>query len=141
MLKLKKILIPVDDSDHSLKAVDYGTGFARLVNSEILLLHCHRPFPVALGEPYFQMALNKIMEKSNKILEPYRRLLEDTDVYFSDRILEGPPGQAILKVAEIEETDLIIMGSRGRTDLGGLVLGSVTHRVLHSSACPVLVVR
>ena len=141
MLNIKKILLPVDESDHSIKAVQYATGFAQLVNAEILMLHCHRPFPVALGEPYFQMALNKIMEKSNKILEPYRGLLNDTPVPFYDRILEGPPGQTILKVAEIENPDLIIMGSRGRTDLGGLVLGSVTHRVLHSSACPVLVVR
>ena len=44
------------------------------VDTEILLLHCHKPFPVLLGEPMFQKAVNKLMGESEKILEPYRRI-------------------------------------------------------------------
>lgn len=48
---------------------------------------------------------------------------------------------AIVEVAKIEHCDLIVMGSRGRTDLEGLLLGSNTHRVLKTAPCPVLVMR
>ncbi|MCP4755050.1 MAG: universal stress protein [Proteobacteria bacterium] len=60
---------------------------------------------------------------------------------FSERILEEPAGSVIPNVAEIEKSSMIVMGSRGLTDLEGLFLGSVTHRVLHLAPCPVLVGR
>ncbi len=83
----------------------------------------------------------KILKKSNQLLEPYRKVLQYAEFEFIDRILEGPPTQAICEVAEIEKIDLIIMGCRGRSDLEGLLLGSCTHRVLKTAPCPVLVIR
>ena len=140
-LNLNKILVPVDGSDHSMRAAEYAAKLARRLDGQILLLNTHRPFPVTLGEPYFQKAINKILEKANTLLDPFRTLLESEQVTFTDRILEGTPGEVIPRVADIEKCDLIVMGSRGHTNLEGLVLGSVTHRVLRSAPCPVLVVR
>lgn len=62
-------------------------------------------------------------------------------VPFIEMVLERPAGEAILEVAKTEACDMVVMGSRGRPDLEGLLLGSVTHRVLEASPCPVLVVR
>jgi nucleotide-binding universal stress UspA family protein len=124
-----------------MRAAEYAADMATLVKSDILLMHCHKAFPAVLGEPYFQKAINKIMKKSNELLNPYRDMLQDSGVAFVDRILEGPATQAICKVAQIEEVDLIIMGCRGRSDLEGLLLGSCTHRVLKTAPCPVLVIR
>ena len=56
-------------------------------------------------------------------------------------IPDPPAAQAIVKIAGKEEVDMIIMGTHGRTDLQGLLLGSVTHKVLHLANCPVLIVR
>ena len=66
-MELKKLLIPVDGSQYSMRAVDYASSMARQMDSEILLIHCHKPFPVVLGEPYFQKAIDKIMKKSNDL--------------------------------------------------------------------------
>lgn len=64
-MKIKKILVPIDGSDYSTQAAAYAANLAGLIGAEILLLHCHKPFPVVLGEPYFQNAISKIMKKSN----------------------------------------------------------------------------
>lgn len=137
----KKLLVPVDGSDHSMQATRCALELAQATGAEIILLHCHRPFPVVLGEPLFQKAVGDRMEKSNRLLGPYRELLEKSGVSFTDRVLEGPPGDVISEVARIEQCDMIVMGSRGRTDLEGLLLGSVAHKVLHTAPCPVLVAR
>ncbi|CAB1063081.1 Universal stress protein family [Olavius sp. associated proteobacterium Delta 1] len=140
-MQLKKILVPVDGSEYSMRATGYAAEMARLMDSEILLIHCHKPFPVVLGEPYFQKAIDKIMKKSNALLDPFRKIVQDAGIAFIDRILEGPAAHAICEVANIEKIDMIIMGCRGRNDLEGLLLGSCTHRVLKTAPCPVLVIR
>ena len=140
-MELKKILVPVDGSVYSMRAAGYAAELAKDMNSEILLIHCHKSFPVVLGEPYFQKVVNKIMKKSNSLLEPYRKMLQDSGVAFAERILEGSAADAICEVAKIEKMDMIVMGSRGRSDLEGLLLGSCTHRVLSTAECPVLVVK
>ena len=140
-MQLKKILAPVDGSEYSLRAAAYAVEMAGVMNSEIILIHCHKSFPVVLGEPYFQNAINKIMKNANELLEPYREILNSAEVVYTERVLEGPAAKAICHSAEVEGADLIIMGSRGRNDLEGLLLGSCTHRVLKIAPCPVLVVR
>jgi nucleotide-binding universal stress UspA family protein len=140
-MELKKILVPVDGSEYSIRAAGYAANLAKHMDSEILLIHCHKSFPVVLGEPYFQKAIDKILKKSNELLDPYRKIVQDAGVAFIDRILEGPAAHAICEVANIEKIDMIVMGCRGRNDLEGLLLGSCTHRVLKTAPCPVLVIR
>jgi nucleotide-binding universal stress UspA family protein len=135
------ILLPVDGSEHATRATAYALKMVGLMGARVLLLHCHRPFPVKLGEPYFQNAIDKITIEANALLEPFRSLLTEKGVRVDDLIMEGPPGEKICDVARIENCEMIIMGSRGRSDLKGLLLGSVAHRVLQQSPCPVLVVR
>jgi len=140
-MQIKKILLAVDGSDHSMKAAEYAVEVAKLTQGEILVLHCHRPFPISPGEPYFEMAVAEIQDGTHRILDPFIALLKKSGVPFSDQIEEGRAGDVIPKVADIEACDVIVMGSRGRSELKGLVLGSVTHRVLRTAPCPVLVVR
>ena len=140
-MKLKKFLVPVDGSDYSMRAAKYASELATLMDGEILLMHCHKPFPVVLGEPNFQKAVDKRMEKSNELIEPYRKLFQETGTSFIERILERPAANAICEVAKLEKLDMIVIGSRGRNKLEGLLLGSCTHRVLSTAPCPVLVIR
>jgi len=140
-MKLKKFLVPVDGSNYSMQAAKYAAELANLMGGEIVLMHCHKSFPVVLGEPHFQNAINKIMEKSNELVEPYRKLFQETGTSFIERILEGPAANAICEVAKLEKLDIIVIGSRGRNKLEGLLLGSCTQRVLNMAPCPVLVIR
>ncbi len=136
-----KILNPADGSSHSLRATQYAIKMAKRLEASILLIHCHKPFPVTLGEPYLQKAITKRLEHSDQLLQAHRDLIQGAGIEFEDRILEGSPGSMIAEAATIEKCEMIIMGSRGRTDLQGLFLGSVAHRVLHAATCPVMVVK
>ncbi len=112
-MQFKKILVPVDGSDHSMRAVEYALELAKLIDAEIFLLHCRKTLPAVLGEPYYQKAVDDLMEKSNELIEPYRDLFQEAGIQFTYRILEGPPTNIIPEVAETEECDMIVMGSRG----------------------------
>lgn len=137
----KTLLVAVDGSEESKSALHKAIDFARLLSADILLVHCHRKFPTILGEPYRQESIDEILNETDLIITPYRKILTEAGVPFTERLVEEPAGTMIPKIAAIEACHMIIMGSRGLSRLEGLVIGSVTHRVLHLATCPVLVVR
>ncbi|WP_320169716.1 universal stress protein [Maridesulfovibrio sp.] len=136
-----KILIPVDESRHSEAAVKYGASLAQISGAKVILLNCHRPVPTGLGEPNFQKAIDTATRESYAILEKNSAQLKEKKIEFKEKIIGGSTAKVIKSVAETEKCDLIVMGSKGKSDLEGLVVGSVTHKVLHIAPCPVLVVR
>ena len=140
-MNINKILNPVDGSDHSLRSTRYAIGMAGLLNSQIILLHCHARFPVILAEPYFQQAINDIKAECETLVQPFESMLNNAGADYDIRILEGEPGSRIPEVARIEKIDLIVMGSRGVSDFTGLILGSVAHQVLHRADCPVFIAK
>jgi nucleotide-binding universal stress UspA family protein len=140
-MEFKKILNPVDGSSHSINSTRYAIDLAKKFESQILLLHCHARFPVVLSEPYFQQAIDEIMKSSEDLVKPFEEMLKKAGVSYETRILEGTPGTHIADVARIEKMDLIVMGSRGVSDLAGLFLGSVAHQVLNKSECPVFITK
>ncbi|WP_031485292.1 universal stress protein [Maridesulfovibrio frigidus] len=136
-----KILIPVDGSKHSDSAVEYGFELAQITKAQVILLHCHPPVPSGLGEPNFQKAIDDSTRRSYAILEKYTQHPKAQDVELSEKIIGGKTTTSITTVAETENCDLIIIGSKGKTDLEGLLMGSVTHKVLNTAHCPVLVIK
>jgi nucleotide-binding universal stress UspA family protein len=140
-MKFKKILNPVDGSEHSKRATQYSIELAKQFDSKIILLHCHAKFPVVLAEPHFQNAINEIMKNSEELIKPFEDLLEDSGVEYEIRILEGSPANNIDTVVNVEKIDLIVMGSRGVGNFEGLFLGSVAHQVLHKVQCPVFIIK
>lgn len=140
-MKGSLVLLPVDGSPHADRAAEYAAELARLMEGRILLLHCHRQFPKVIGEPYLQSIISSTLDEAQACLKPYGDRLRQHGLAVEERLVEGPAGGAIVQVAEIDKCDLIVMGTRGRSDLKGLVLGSVTHRVLQTAPCPVVVVR
>ena len=140
-MEIKKILVPVDGSEYSMRAAQAAVDLARATGAGIVLNHCHKPFPSVLGEPYFQHAVDRILKDANQVLDPFRKLFEESGVEFTESLLEGPPRQAVPEVVRHEKCDLIIIGSRGLSNLEGIFLGSVIHRILRVAPCPVMVIR
>ncbi|MBU1002634.1 MAG: universal stress protein [Proteobacteria bacterium] len=140
-MRINKILVPVDGSGPSLAAVRYGAGIAGLTGAAVMLLHCHKPVPSILGEPNFQRVLERLEADAQRVMEGCLSELAGQGVEFTSKVIGGDTAQVIVEVAEIEGFDLIVMGSRGLGGVQGLLLGSVTHKVLQVAPCPVTVVR
>ncbi len=140
-MNIKTIILPVDDSGYSRKAAEHAAEYALAANAEVVLLHCRRSVPSEVGEPNAQMMLEHYMKAAQSVLEPHEKFLKGKGVAVRTEIVGGKPGPVITDVAKAEKADLIIMGSKGKSDLEGLILGSVTHTVLHTASCPVLVIK
>lgn len=137
----RKIAAAIDGSEYSNKVLDKAIEFGRLLDAVVVLIYCHRRFPKILGQPHRDHIISAIMDETEETVAPYKKKLSDSGVQFIERFMEEPAGSMIPKVAEHEKCEMIIMGSRGLSDIEGLLLGSVAHKVLHIAKCPVLVVR
>lgn len=137
----KRILAAVDGSAHSDRVLDKAIEYARLLEGEVLLVYCHKKYPKLLGQPYRDEAISAIMNKTERVFAPYLVKLRESGVKFAELAVEEPAGTMLATVAANEKCEMIIMGSRGKSDLEGLIIGSVTHKVLHLAKCPVLVVK
>jgi nucleotide-binding universal stress UspA family protein len=136
-----KILVPFDGSAHSQRALTVATDLAHLAASAVHVIYAYDRVPAFLGEPNFKNLLNQALSEACDVVKRAMAQVQDTGIRVTCDVLEGPPDQAILRVAQAEQFDLIVMGSRGMGSLEGLLLGSVSDRVLHHANVPVLVVR
>jgi len=142
-LALKRILVPVDFSESSRKALHYATSFARQFNAELLLFHVVEPYPPP--PPDYIIADNlvdnaKIQEEAAKELAQWRgEIGESISVRSSVEI--GSPYREIVRCADENNIDLIIIGTHGHTRLAHFLLGSTAERVVRHAPCPVLVIR
>lgn len=136
----KRIIVAIDGSDHSAKALTYAAELAKSYGSSIYLVHAFPHTSDLIGYDEYEKLVARREAVGQDILQAARQSLAGTlDIH--EELLEGPPAEAILAVAEARQADLIIMGTRGRNSLQGLLFGSVSHRVAHYANCPVMLVR
>ena len=141
MNQFKKILIPIDGSEYTKKAIAQGLEIAKLMNAEVTALYVVDQtsfvnFPMdstvvsiySLLEKEGQDAVDYVVEEGAKIGVKVTAMLQ-----------EGSPVKKIVDVAK--DHDLVVMGTIGRTGISKILLGSVAERVVRFAPCPVLVVR
>jgi nucleotide-binding universal stress UspA family protein len=139
-----KVLLPVDGSAYSTRAVRYvARHFQALGRRQaITLVHVDSPMIERLSRHVGPEDLARFHEKNaNAALRSARRVLSNARIVFRERQLVGDPATGIAKVAKEEHIDLIVMGSHGRGALRSLLLGSVVSKTLVRTRVPVLVVR
>jgi nucleotide-binding universal stress UspA family protein len=138
----QKIVLAVDGSEHALSAARVAGELARTMHSEHLwIVIVYDSIPVYLGEPNIQQVLSSRLAKAETIFQSALEAVGQIPCEISKEILEGPPAEEIINVANVRKSDLIIMGSRGLGKLAGLVLGSQSQKVVSHAPCPVLIVR
>jgi len=133
------ILLAIDGSEASDRATEVARGLASTLRSEVVVLHVRERMPARGGG--FDL---ETQEEAAELLDRTVASFKDAGVSARGELTTGFSGhtaKAISEAAREAGADLIVMGSRGLTDFGSMMLGSVTHRLLHVGTTPVLVVR
>jgi nucleotide-binding universal stress UspA family protein len=144
-----KILAPTDFSDDSKLALTYTVTLAQKFGSEIIVVHVDQPLaPVMVSElnPGLDVStMNRIAEEGRllalKELDSTIAGLRESGVKARGLMRVGAPFLEIIRAAQSEAADLIVMGTHGRTGLAHVLMGSVAERVVNKAPCPVLTVR
>ncbi|TGN39235.1 universal stress protein [Marinobacter confluentis] len=144
----KRILVAVDGSLSSFKAMDKAIELQKLTDAEIYLLCVYKHH--SLFEASLSIGRPEGMDIPDKVLSDYAKGIvnhakekakEKGAVKIRGFVKAGRPSTVIIKFAKDKEADLIVVGSRGtHSDKDGMLLGSVSHRVASKAKCPVLVV-
>ncbi len=132
----KKMLVPLDGSELSEVTFKYARELAgRFEGMEVILLHvCSNKETVGIHRMYIESAADKIRAEAQK--NSWNK-----DVKVRGELLTGMPADEILRYAEKNSIDLILMASHGRSGISRWAMGSVAYKVLRQSRVPVLMVR
>jgi nucleotide-binding universal stress UspA family protein len=135
------ILHPTDFSESAVHAEEQAGQLARSLGGEVVLLHVsvERPGRIRAGEARGIWATQRAWAKEG--LRTHAAVLRNRDVPVRWRLRSGTPSDEIIKAAEEERADLIVMGTNGRHGLPRLLFGSVAETVVRRARCPVLTVR
>ena len=151
--RFQKILVCIDGSDKSLEAADYSISIAKNMNAQLIILNVLETEPWYYGKNAYEWAspeeLNKVYENEKttiqKILDDIKEKAKTVGIESKTKILMIPRTEGtvkpILKYAEDEEIDLIVVGTRGRTGIKKMLLGSVASGVVTYAHCPVIIVK
>lgn len=137
-MNYKRILFATDFSPASDAALQYATSLARDSGATLLIVHVEELLPYAGGEMYFAQP-----EYPNPEI---RRMLEavlptDKSVRYEHRLVLGTAADDIVRIAEEEAVDLIVIGTHGRSGLTRVLMGSVAESVMRRAGCPVLTLK
>lgn len=137
----KTIILAVDGSESAGRALEMAASLARKDEAAITVVNAYQRVSPLLGSPNYQSRVKHVLTLSEELVEKAeQQLLAQGVTSIEKNVLEGPPSLAIIAAAKVRDADLIVMGSRGLTPVKGLLLGSVSERVLGMATCPVLVV-
>jgi nucleotide-binding universal stress UspA family protein len=137
MIVMKKVLAPIDFGEASDEALVYARQLARTFGAELHVMHVTENL-------FFRPMANNPMAieagVANRLEE--RITSEDRDVLHAVAVLRksDQPAEEIVRYAEHEQIDLIIMGTHGRVRVAHLLMGSVAEKVVRTARCPVLTV-
>ncbi|MEM3627968.1 MAG: universal stress protein [Candidatus Bathyarchaeia archaeon] len=153
----QKILVPLDGSEHSLRALNVAIQLAKKFDGKITLIHVYsvavRPVMVpetATAPPPIipvmtPMEVSRVAEAARKagsgILADGAQRVEAEGVHVETVLREGNTVQEIVRTVVEGKFDIIVMGARGLSKIKELLLGSVSDGVLRNAPCPVLIVK
>ncbi len=145
----RKILVAIDGSEPSTRALDYAAEIAETRKSQLIIVtavpRAHiAAFPV---EGFSPLYLDQYEDDLN---HTYSRILAETveemkrkypQIPVDSKLLHGRAGDAIVEASKEEDVDLIVMGCRGLSGITGFVLGSVSRHVVENCTKPILIVK
>ena len=140
---MKRYLVVTDGSRGAEKAISYSIERAREPKAEVHVLHVVPPVAYDELESYAERSdIAKIRREAHqRILASATDQVKAAGISCASHLMDGPPAETIVRFAETQKIDEIIMGSRGRGAMGSLLLGSVSSKVAQLAGVPVTLVK
>jgi len=137
----KKILLATDGSSSAHKALEHAAQVASACGAKIFVVYAYPPVPDFVGSDWQKKIIADSTAKGEEVVDEAVSYLNDMGVESEPELVEGPPARAIIRVANAQDCDLIVMGNRGYSVFTEIMLGSVSMRVLTHCKIPVLIVK
>ncbi len=139
-MRASKFLVPIDGSAKSFRALDAAIKLATKSDTSITCIYVHEVRPEYRS--FFNPRINtKIIKDAEIFLNRAKKKCKKHNINYADKILHGDPASRIVSFAKNHRFDLIVMGSRGKSKLSEILLGSVSNYVVHKSKIPVTIVK
>lgn len=149
----KTYVVAVDGSDHGWKALDLATSLAKDTGAVLVVIHVIPYEALTLELKNYAKSEGLSVEEVNARYHASRgigdRIASDAEARvrqagFSEiitRVVEGHPAERIVEVAKSEGADMIFLGSRGLSSISDLLMGGVSHKVMHLAPCTCVAVK
>ena len=138
----EKILVPLDGSEHSLRALRIGVQISKEFNGKITLIHVYSEvWPNGMLAASIDQCIEAALKAGAGILADGEKKAEAEGVQVETLLKKGHTVEEILKTAKKGGFDLIVIGARGISKIRGFLIGSVSDGVTRHAPCPVLVVK
>lgn len=140
-MNIQRILLATDFSSWARSAEEYASSLAASWRAHLTVMSVLE-FPPGLNPDYpvnQQYLTDRTRETSEQLAE-FKQRLAPRGIDVSTRIATGLPSEQVVAAAQVEESDLIVVGTRGKTGLAHVLLGSTAERVIRTAPCPVLAV-
>jgi nucleotide-binding universal stress UspA family protein len=143
----RKILVGTDGSPPSLESVRHAATIAKASKAELVVMCAYQPVDEATIQRWRDEAPTEMGWRlgptayAEEAVEKGRKVAADIGVEARTRIEHGEAADMLITVAELEDSDLIVVGNRGMTGASRFVMGSVPNNVSHHAPCDVLIVK
>ena len=137
------VLVPVDGSDNSYRALDAALHLSEKLGSSITVVNVMEQVPITHieSEKLLSELLEAYKKENQEILSKCSNIANEKGLSIKTLLLQGNPASVILDYSKKENFDLVIMGSRGMGKFKQLILGSVSSKIVHHSPCAILLIR
>ena len=135
-MHIRKILCPTDFSPASDAAFEFAATLARQYGASLLIVHVQEPPAAYQGVQWRDGAIHPNREDLEAALRKIEPPFSEVDSQY--HLLAGDAAESIVRLAQEQEADLIVLGTQGRTGLAGVLMGSVAEAVVRQSPLPVL---
>lgn len=141
--EIGRIIVPVDGSEESKRAAKKALYIAQHIDSDVVALYVMDTPLLArytAGDDILTPDIHALLKKEGEmVLSEVETMGKRAGVHVVTKMVEGIPDEEIIKMAR--KRDLIVMGSKGKTALDRILIGSVSEKVMHHAPCAVMIVR
>jgi len=141
-----RILVAVDGSPFAERALAQAVDLSRKYGSRLLIVHVvlrrfYAVTPSEAGVLATTVFVKEMESEGKKIIAKSEEVVKAAGVAYESKLVRGVPADEIVRLAQAENVDLIVIGSRGLTEVRAFLLGSVSDKETHHAKCPILVVK